>query len=252
MGPLSASQLLNIWEYGFAQPAWQRALSLLAAALPDSSPEGLASLPLGRRDAYLLSLRESLFGPHLTSLANCPACGERLELTFDVADILAEGLPASNEGPGGGQEAALSLMVDDTRVTFRLPNSLDLAEIAGLRTPQQARLRLLERCLLSAEEKGTARTAAQLPEKVTAAIAERMAAADPQGDVQIALTCPACAHQWQVAFDILSFLWAEINAWAQRILREIHLLARAYGWREADILALSPARRALYLQMVMG
>jgi hypothetical protein len=252
MRPLSAAQLFSLWEYGLAQPAWQRALSLLAAALPDSSPENLASLPLGQRDAYLLALRESLFGPHLASLATCPSCGERLELAFDVADVRAADLPGLAEKSGTDQEGVLSLDLDGLHLTFRLPNSLDLAEIAALSTPQQARQYLLERCMLSAEEKGVARTLAQLPEQVTSAIVERMASADPQGDVQIALTCPACAHQWQVAFDILSYLWSEIQAWAQRMLREVHLLAQAYGWREADILALSPWRRGAYLQMIMG
>ena len=77
-----------------------------------------------------------------------------------------------------------------------------------------------------------------------------MAQADPQADVQLALSCPACSHQWQSVFDIVSFFWSEMNAWAYRILREVHILASAYGWREADILAMSPYRRQLYLKMV--
>jgi hypothetical protein len=32
----------------------------------------------------------------------------------------------------------------------------------------------------------------------------------------------------------------------------VHLLASAYGWPEADILALSAPRRAAYLQRVEG
>jgi hypothetical protein len=252
MRPLSASQLLSLWEYGLAQPGWQRALILLAGALPDSSPEALASLPLGRRDAQLLVLRENLFGPQLTGMATCPSCGERLELSFDVADIQAEGLSEAEDEQARASDGRLSLAINDYAVTFRLPNSLDLAEIARMGTPEQARLRLLERCLHSAEEKGVACPAEDLPDAVTSAIAGRMASADPQGDVQITLTCPNCTYQWQTTFDILSFLWIEINDWAQRILREVHLLASAYSWREADILALSPGRRQAYLQMVMG
>jgi hypothetical protein len=75
-----------------------------------------------------------------------------------------------------------------------------------------------------------------------------MAEVDPQADVQLAMACPACSHEWQLTFDILSFFWNEINAWASRILDEVHTLASAYGWREADILALSPHRRQLYLE----
>jgi hypothetical protein len=53
-----------------------------------------------------------------------------------------------------------------------------------------------------------------------------------------------------VAFDIASYFWDEINAWANRILREVHILASRYGWSERDILALSPWRRQFYLDMV--
>ena len=81
-------------------------------------------------------------------------------------------------------------------------------------------------------------------------IIDQMALADPQADVQLNLSCPACNHHWQSVFDIVSFFWSEIHAWAQRTLREIHALASAYGWREADILALSPRRRQLYLEMI--
>jgi hypothetical protein len=41
-----------------------------------------------------------------------------------------------------------------------------------------------------------------------------------------------------------------VAARAQRLLMEVHLLARAYSWRESDILAMSPARRNAYLQQV--
>jgi len=33
-------------------------------------------------------------------------------------------------------------------------------------------------------------------------------------------------------------------------LSDVHTLARAYGWRERDILTLSPTRRQFYLNMV--
>ena len=76
-----------------------------------------------------------------------------------------------------------------------------------------------------------------------------MARADPQADVTFSITCPACGHAWQAIFDIVSFFWREVNAWSYRLLYEVHLLASAYGWREADILAMSPWRRQCYLEM---
>jgi hypothetical protein len=32
----------------------------------------------------------------------------------------------------------------------------------------------------------------------------------------------------------------------------VHLLARAYGWRETDILALSARRRQSYIELIEG
>ena len=65
----------------------------------------------------------------------------------------------------------------------------------------------------------------------------------------INLSCPACAGAWSATFDIAGFLWKEIHAWAKTALRGVHVLARAYGWRESDVLALSPTRRQIYLEL---
>ena len=94
--------------------------------------------------------------------------------------------------------------------------------------------------------------AAELPAAVFTAVQERISQVDPQADVTLALTCPACSHRWEAIFDVLTFFWTEIQAWAQRVLREVHVLASAYGSREADILALSPSRRQAYLEMIAG
>jgi citrate lyase gamma subunit len=96
------------------------------------------------------------------------------------------------------------------------------------------------------------RQLAELPAEAIDAAVARMAEADPQADVQLDLTCPACGHRWLALFDIVPFLWSEINAWAQRTLQDVHRLASAYGWREADVLALTPWRRQVYLEMAGG
>jgi hypothetical protein len=53
-------------------------------------------------------------------------------------------------------------------------------------------------------------------------------------------------------FDMLAYFWSEIQMGARRLLREIHVLASAYGWRESEILTLSAARRRAYLELVGG
>lgn len=244
MRALTDSELLLVWEQGIAQQPVQRALTLLAAACPETSLDALAELSIGQRDARLLTLREWAFGPELVSLAACPGCDERLELIFKVADI--------REEPEIEISEERSLSIDGYEIRFRLLNSLDLEAIAHLKDVDTCRQLLLKRCLLHATHNSRRKSVMHLPKKVFKAVTEQMMQADPQANVQLNLCCPDCSHQWQMTFDILSYIWTEINAWAQRILREVHVLASAYGWHEADVLAMSPMRRQCYLQMAGG
>ena len=243
MRPLSAAQLLDAWERGLSEPSYRRALPILAAAYPDSSPDTLAALSIGERDRRLLTLRQWTFGSQLASVANCSGCGEPLEWMVNPADLHAvnESEPADD----------LVVEVDRYRVRFRLPNTLDLASISGgTRDPASARLLLLEKCILSARLEDDDVSTDKLPAAVTTEVAARMAGADPQAAIEFDFSCPACGQNWQALFDIESFFWSEINAWAQRIFSEIHVLARAYGWTETHILGLSPWRRQVYLNLV--
>jgi len=61
--------------------------------------------------------------------------------------------------------------------------------------------------------------------------------------------CPG-ADRFDAGFDIGSFLWAELDAWAARILGEVHELASVYGWSEHDILEMSAVRRQAYLHLI--
>jgi hypothetical protein len=76
-----------------------------------------------------------------------------------------------------------------------------------------------------------------------------MARQDPQAEIRINLSCPQCDQQWSDYFDIGSFFWTEITVMAKRLLADVDALARRYGWREADILAMTPWRRHTYLQL---
>lgn len=246
MRALSVLELLSVWERGTTQTRAEQALSLLAAACPETPLETLAKLAIGERDARLLTLREWSFGRRLASLAICAACDERLELSFDTTEIRA--IPVS--------EPVAPILVNhmDYELSLRLPTSEDLLAIAQCGsssiTAEKARMLLLQRCILQAQRQGEEISIELLPEEVQSVAADAIARNDPQADVQLALCCPQCGHEWQVNFDIVSYFWSEINAWAIHLLHEVHTLALAYGWREADILAMSGLRRRLYLEML--
>lgn len=240
----TTAELLQVWENGLRQTPIDRALGLLAAVYPEQPDETLAKLSIGERDVRLLRIRELFFGSNIDCTTRCPRCDERLEWESDAAELYIHD-PKS-------PTSELTVEAEAYHLTFRLPNSLDLASLnSGKDNSHDRRHRLLERCLLEASTSdGELLRIAQLPEDVLRAIVQAMDRADPQANLLIGLTCPACGHCWEALFDIVSFLWAELNNWAERMVRAVHLLARAYGWREADILTMSPTRRAIYLQMV--
>jgi len=245
MNNLSALELLNIWEQGRRQTlAWQ-ALLLLAASCPEKSIDELAKLSIGHRDALLLTLREKTFGQLLNGIVTCAKCGEQLELTMKIADILVD----KKIGP-----KELTTTIDRYEVIFRLPDSTDIDFLDETIDLAAARLMIYDRCILSicdtSEKKEISVDA--LPAEVMNEISDRIAKADPQADMLIDLSCPSCSREWQMGFDIVSFFWSEINTWAYRILYEVRNLAMAYGWSERDILAMSPRRRQIYLEMING
>jgi hypothetical protein len=247
----TGSELLNAWECARTNPPALRAAGMLGALAEGTSVQesvdAIASLSLGERDQRLLALREWTFGPTLASVANCPSCGELLEWTLQASDLRAPDVS------GDAAEQALSVDVAQYRVQFRLPNSHDLAAVADAGDPAHARELLLARCLLPPDVGGSHSSRPDvdaLPPSVRDAISERMAQADPQGDTSFDLTCPRCQHFWRVVFDIESFFWSELSAWAERVLLDVHTLACTYGWSERDILDMSPWRRQFYLGLI--
>lgn len=244
MHTLSEQAMIAIWERGLNQHAVERALIILAAALPEMSGDDLLALSLGQRDAHLLAIRERTFGSRFAGYAECAQCQERLEFTFDADDIRVGASLAARI------EHVQQLTVDGYEVQAHLPNSSDLRAITSCRNVILARRLLLLRCILHASRNGDVVETESLPEQVVVAIGEQMVERDPQAEVQLGLTCPACQHCWLVTFDVVTFLWNEIQVHSKRVLRDVHTLAKAYGWHEADILAMSTVRRQFYLEMV--
>lgn len=244
MRPLSASKLLSVWERASRQPPVERALLLLGAACPEQTAEELARLPIGHRDSLLIALREWTFGSQFVGRLSCQKCGERLELAVKVSDIRVAQETENVE--------TLSVNADGYEVLFRLPNSEDIRAVTvAVDADSEPEQLLLGRCLLRVTKNGAEQSPAELPPAVVEMVVDGMAEADPQS-VPLSLACAACSHKWSVGFDIVSYFWSEVNAWAGRMLREVHLLASTYGWREADILAMSPWRRQSYLEIIGG
>lgn len=244
MQPLSAGAVLEAWERSAEGSATEQALALLGEAYPQAGAGEIEALPLGERDRRLLKLRRRTLGRPLEGHSQCPRCAESLEFSLATEQLLAG---AASRGGAPGE-----LRLGELRVRFRLPDSTDLEAAQTAASAEAARDLLLARCVLEAHRGGRAVAAGELSADETAALAARMAEVDPAAELLLDLECAGCGHRWRQQLDIAGFFAAEIDLLARRLLAEVHALARGYGWREADILAMSAHRRRRYLELLGG
>jgi hypothetical protein len=227
MRTLSPSELLDLCDLGEASGPMARAVLLLDAAHDNGAHP--RDWPLGAVNAALLRLRARLFGPRLEALANCPQCGAICESELDCLAIADSGPTPS---------APLRLTFGEATVSCRLPTPADILAVSRGVEPGQA---LARRILIEGE--------AESPEN-TEALAEAVAAADPLARIELALQCPECGAGWNEPLHVIDILWAELRNLTARLIIDVARLAQAFGWREADILAMSARRRQRYLALL--
>jgi hypothetical protein len=240
MRRLSASLIVGVWERGQGLDAVEQALLLLSVAYPGVQPETLAEMSIGRRDAHLLAFRRQIFAGDPNGFGDCPNCTAGVEYRLPPE--------ALSQAPAEREER-FEFSLDEFSLRLRMPNSGDMAVARDCTGMEEAKRSLAQRCVLEATRAGVVLTAEELPAPVMDRLSQFLDEAASSTELLIDLVCPQCGHKWQVVFDIASYLWTEINALARRFLREVHILARAYGWREADILSMSAKRREYYLEM---
>ncbi len=245
MRRLSEAEILEVWERGQGRGAEHQALAPLLVASPGRPAEELARLPVGERDEALLDLRRLTLGSLLQGSALCPGCGLTVDFAVEVEAVLAAGRGAQ----GGAQGGAIALSVAGVELSLRPLDSLDLAFAGAAPSLAEARRRLVERAVVSAERDGEPVAAADLPEAAVAALAEALEARDPLAVVPLAMACGRCGRSWQPLLEVAGFVWRELAARAERTMSDVDALARTYGWSESTILALSPARRQFYLEL---
>jgi len=250
--------LLALWEAG------EDPLAMLAAAEP-ADIGTLAALPVGQRDGALIALHRQLFGPAIAATVTCPTCATTAEVTLDAAVLLAHAGDAGTLIAEAGDAALVRVRHGPWHLVARPADSRDLAavaalpDLAGAAMPDLAGAAMpdlagAERALalalvIECRRDGRAVDPAEAPDDVFAALAEALEAADPLAAIALDLACPECGAAIDALHDPALHLAQSVAAHARRLLAEVAVLARAYGWREADILAMSPLRRAAYLDL---
>lgn len=198
-----------------------------AVALPEAygGPEALL---VGDRSRLVLAVLCAGFGAPGELHLNCGDCGALHEVPFDPAAVLGLVPP----GPVGDW---FEVETDCGPIAMRLPTGADLV---ALHADGGA---LLLRCAPRAGDDRAVQTA------VEAAIAAR----DPAAEIVFRLECAECGDPVQALLDPLTLLRGEMNR-CGGIVAEVDVLARAYHWSEAELLALPAHRRRLYLEALSG
>jgi hypothetical protein len=211
---------------------------LVIAELAGRDPDRLRGEPVGRLQGAVLTLHEALSGGELAATTVCPSCAALVEFTLPVT-----ALRGMTGGPSNG-----CLDLGDTAITWRAPTAEDLRGAAGAVDPVAA----LRAACLAVTVAGREVAASDLPAEAVVAAEQAMAVADPLAEVLVDVACPECGASFDADVDPIGFVWAEVEALAVRLLREVDELARAYGWPEEIVLGLPAPRRAAYLAIVRG
>lgn len=234
MRGLQTRDILNIWEYGYNASSLQRGLLMLQAAYPAAERDVLVRMSIGSRDAALLTLRRLTYGEQLVGFVTCESCAEQIEFDLRISDLLQQPVLTMPEA-----STVQTAQVQGSEIAFHAPSTLDLL------VSQQAedtQLALLQRCIRDAPDDISLD---DLWDALTALLDE----VDPQANISFEGVCVYCGTAFYRLFDIVQYLWREVEQSARRAFRDIHALATAYGWSQEEILALSAWRRQLYLSM---
>ncbi|MEO3891429.1 hypothetical protein [Nonomuraea sp. B5E05] len=227
------ARLLEAWEHAAPAPPVTRGPVLLHSVglLPDLGTA--LEMPVGLVAALAARLYADAFGGVADVMMTC-VCGELLEAALPLEPITE--LPAGEcaEACGG-------------TLRVRPPSARDLLVAAQA---DDALATLLTRCVRDAA--GGPISPAQLTaEQLRAvdAVAEELAGA---AAVMLRARCPACENIVAVSLDVAELLWERVAARAPALLTEVATLAAAFGWAEAEILALPAGRRRAYLALAAG
>ena len=195
-----------------AQALWL-AGQLLDEDASDCSP--LGAFTLTGFDDLLNHLLVALVGAATTCRATCTSCQAAFEFGLDLSQLRAA-MRAAASGMNV-EDGVVSVPASGRR--FRLPRVKDMARLH--RDGAEAWMREL---LIDGE---------YAPE-----MEAEIALAAPVLAQDLTATCPECDAANTVRFDISDYLMRALRRDAGFLWREVHLIARTYGWPLDQILGL--------------
>lgn len=201
---------------------WLR--NMLAPGTSGLRPDEVGDLGVADVDRLFAGIYRCLFGDHVEMRQSCTDCGKAFELTISLDQLVGEGEPdpAGIDLPGG------------TRLS---PVTVDQLMRAAADEAMEALINLA--------------IAAQGSDDRAAIIAAFDRLASPALET-LETDCPHCSRVQHIAFDLSRFLLACAARERSLLLRETHLLARAYGWSFEEIMGLDRSTRHEFVRLVAG
>lgn len=233
---LTDAAIADAWASASTSSTFQRMPSLLSD-LRVVPAEDAHKLPMGALASAVLRLMRLLTPAGLAATVACRQCGTQLEVPVPLESLLAVEAP--------NDHWVTSVEAHGRELVVRAPRPDDLAAASTAQDHAEARRVLLTRCLLTADAEDLA-----TDDTVAAAVNAAWEDLDPLSVVTIEVTCPECGTQDAPLADILGWGWALVEARVRAMVGDVHRLASAYGWSEAEILALPIVRRRAYLELV--
>lgn len=213
----------------------------------------IRELSMGDRELLMLLARRRLFGNIMQCVLKCPSCDEKLDVELSVDDLIVE----SDAVRQVRYEELIE--ADDTRfrVIFHLPTGGDVERAlcsadSGLEGAAKA---LARGCIDSVSQVSDDRGSPleeteEWPDSVFQMISARIEQLDPQAEIELQSKCQACGYEFRQSVDPGGYLVHELTARQCVKYQEVHQLARAYHWSEAEILRMGSRKRQIYLDLL--
>lgn len=202
-----------------------------------------ANLSLYEHDRVLAAVYTELYGDDVSCRIRCGGCGDWLAVGFSLAELCAGAADRSADDRAfadrirGPDARGTYELADGLR--FRLPTCGDIAELRGLPTSSAAQA-LRQRCMSADDDADVA-----LVERALELVGPRI-----DGDLDT--ECPSCGHAQIAHFGIEDFVCASLQRERGIVVREIHVLARAYRWSRSQLLDMPRSDRRLHVRLVLA
>lgn len=218
-------------------------VALLDRLLVDSpgtsvGPGRASELAVSDGDRLFAAIYFEYFGEWVEGVATCRQCGSSFAVSFSLKEMTAEmDAPGSQHAVGPDQNGVYTLS-DGRR--FRLPTCGDQQSVIGLDLEEGASL-LRNRCIVEGN-----------PVEDPALLQAGMSVVGPVLDQELETVCPDCGVLESVRFDVQRHLLHTLAREKRFLVREVHLIALAYGWGYEEILDIPRQERRAFVALIQA